>query len=99
QPWRVGFAAVVSAGFEVALLARVPEGTQFTLWAVPSIIGVAFICVYNTRRTARLVARAVSEQRRRERLGRYFSPQVAERLDLADGTGTGQSCEVTILFS
>jgi len=99
RTWRIVFAASVGAAFEVALLARAPEGGQFTLWAVPSILGVAFICVYNTQRTTRLVERVASEQRRRERLGRYFSPQVAERVDLADGTGTGHSCEVTILFS
>jgi adenylate cyclase len=99
QTWRIVFAALVAAGFEVALLARAPQGTQFILWAVPSIVGVAFICVYNTRRTTSLAERIASEQRRRERLGRYFSPHVAERVDLADGTGAGQSCEVTILFS
>src|SRR5262249_11056932 len=57
QTWRIIFAALVAAGFEVALLTRTPQGTQFMLWAVPSIVGVAFICVYNTRRTTRLVER------------------------------------------
>jgi hypothetical protein len=34
-----------------------------------------------TRRTIELVYGVAAEQRRRERLGRYFSPQVAARVE------------------
>jgi len=100
QTWRIVLAAVVGCALQMLLLVIAPEGIQFAFWAIPSIGGVAAICVYNTRRTTRLVDNAAREQRRRERLGRYFSPQVAERVEeLGEGEAAGESCEVTILFS
>jgi adenylate cyclase len=97
---RIVIAAVVGSGFEAGLLWLSRDGGQFMFWAIPAILGVAAICVYNTQRTIRLVERVASEQRRRERLGRYFSPQIAERVEqLADGAAAAESREVTILFS
>src|SRR5207248_429429 len=47
-----------------------------------------------------LVERVTAEQRKRERLGRYFSPAVAERLAVEGGAGAGPDArEVTVLFS
>jgi adenylate cyclase len=47
-----------------------------------------------------LVQDVTREQARRERLGRYFSPQVARRIaELGPGSDTGQHREVTLLFS
>src|SRR5262249_54719967 len=93
-------AAVVASGFEV-LLARAGgsfDGTNVVL----SVLGTtmaAFLCAQVSRGTLALVRSVSHEQTRRERLGRYFSPQVAERLeDRGDGV-TGESREVTILFS
>jgi hypothetical protein len=90
QTWRIVLAAVVGCALQTLLLVIAPEGIQFAFWAIPSIGGVAAICVYNTRRTTRLVGNAAREQRRRERLGRYFSPQVAERVEeLGEGQAAG----------
>jgi class 3 adenylate cyclase len=51
------------------------------------------------RRTRRLVEETAAEQLRRERLGRYFPPQVANRLDdAADRLAVGETHEVTLLF-
>jgi adenylate cyclase len=100
QPWRIVLAALVAIGFETRLLLLAPDGKQFIVWAVPVLSGVAAVCLHNTRSTIRLVAHAASEQRRRERLGRYFSPQVAARVErLGEGEAAGESREVTILFS
>jgi len=100
QTWRIVLAAVIGCVLETLLLAIAPEGIQFAFWAVPSIAGVAAICAYNTWRTIHLVDGAAREQRRRERLGRYFSPQVAERVEeLGEGEAAGESREATILFS
>jgi adenylate cyclase len=97
---RIALAAAVGSVLEARLLRRVPAGDQFILWAVPVIAGVAAVCIYNTRRTIRLVERVAGEQRRRERLGRYFSPQVAARLEReGGGEAAGETREVTILFS
>ncbi len=100
EAWRIVLAAAVGAAAEVWLLSLSPEAVQFIVWAVPVIAGVALIGLYNTRRTLRLVEGVAREQRRRERLGRYFSPQVAERVDaLGDAVAAGESREATILFS
>jgi adenylate cyclase len=51
-------------------------------------------------RVRALVAGVASEQRKRERLGRYFSPAVAERLQAGpDGSGAPDAQELTVLFS
>ena len=100
QPWRIVVAALVAIACESRLLFLAPDGRQFIVWAVLALAGVAAVCLYNTRTTLQLVARAASEQRRRERLGRYFSPQVAARVErLGDEDAAGESREVTILFS
>ena len=58
------------------------------------------MCSYASRRAIALVHTVSAEQRRLERLGRYFSPQVTSRLDTSgDAISAGESREVTILFS
>jgi adenylate cyclase len=59
----------------------------------------AVACTYLGRRVIHLVASVSEAQRRRERLGRYFSPQVAERLETTGTVGAGEAREVTVLFS
>src|SRR5439155_424036 len=98
--WRIVLAAAVGAAFEVRLSTLTGEASQVAAWSVPVIAGVAAVCIYTTRRTIRLVENVAAEQRRRERLGRYFSPQVAARVEaLGDGAAAGESREVTLLFS
>jgi adenylate cyclase len=51
-------------------------------------------------RVGALVRRVTAEQRKRERLGRYFSPAVAERLsDQPVRTGAADAQEITVMFS
>jgi adenylate cyclase len=67
--------------------------------AVATFFGTT-LSLYSRRRSESLVKQAALEQIRRERLARYFSPQVAEAL--ADSTadlGRGQIREVTVLFA
>ena len=59
----------------------------------------ALTCAYLSRRVVHLVASVADAQRRRERLGRYFSPQVAARLETTGTLGSGETREVTVLFS
>src|SRR4029453_12525125 len=64
------------------------------------MFGVAAACLFIVDRTIELVDGVVAEQRRRARLGRYFSPQVAARVEaLADETATGELRTVTELFA
>jgi len=54
---------------------------------------------YASRRTVTSIDRVADERLRRERLQRYFSPQVAAQLEEPSAIGTaGQTHEVTILF-
>ena len=59
----------------------------------------ALTCAYLSRRVVHLVGTVADAQRRRERLGRYFSPQVAARLETTGTLGSGETREVTVLFS
>jgi adenylate cyclase len=100
RTWRIVLAATVGAVFEVRLSMLTGESSQVVAWSIPVIAGVAAVCIYTTRRTIRLVENVAAEQRRRERLGRYFSPQVAARVEaLGEGSAAGESREVTLLFS
>ena len=100
----VGRVVVVAA---VAMLAEVTLmmlGTPDPTWLVflPTTTAVAAaLAIYFVRRTERLVRGVVDEQRRREKLGRYFPPQVAEHIEkLSDETlGAGETREVTLLFA
>src|SRR5439155_484196 len=96
----ISTAGAVGAALEVRLSTLAGETPQVVAWSVPVLVGVAAVCIYTTRRTIRLVESVAAEQRRRERLGRYFSPHVAARVEaLGDGAAAGESREVTLLFS
>ncbi len=98
---RVTFlAAGTGAVLESILLyqANAPGGTIVA--GVLLMAMTAATCSYATRRAVRLVETVSSEQRRLERLGRYFSPQVAAILEKqGDTIGVGESRTVTLLFS
>ena len=91
--------AVIGGVFEVILQTKAgvtPGGRAATV----ILLGLgALTCAHLGRRVVALVADISSEQRRRERLGRYFSPQVAARLEATGTQGAGETREVTILFS
>lgn len=72
--------------------------TQLLL-SIAALVMTAIGAVYGNRHVVDLVSRVSREQIRRERLGRYFSPQVATRLETRGDAGAGESRTVTILFS
>jgi adenylate cyclase len=95
-------AAGVAAAFELLLVWQAPpEGLVPTLTLLlVTLLGfasVAAVCAYAARRAVALVERAAEERLRLERLGRYFSPELAARLGAA-GDHAGESREATILF-
>ena len=65
------------------------------------LLGIAAsLCEFARRRRLEMLDRVCSERLSRERLGRYFSPQVAEHIQQqADGLAAGQDCQVTVLFA
>ena len=66
--------------------------------ALPPVVVAAAGWYVALRQTRRLVTRAASEQLARARLGRYFSPAVAERISQGPGMGP-EHRDVTVLFA
>jgi len=82
----------IAVGFQVILTylgaGTSMDGTQLLL-SIAALILTTVVGVYAGRRVAELVGRVAREQLRRERLGRYFSPQIAEHLEGAREAGEG----------
>jgi len=93
----------------VALTAAVCEvllqreaGIRGGAWAASAVVlgCTAAAAAHLIGRVRALVAGVATEQRKRERLGRYFSPAVAERLqNQSDQRGAPEAQELTVLFS
>jgi len=100
DPRGVVASAAVAAVFEIALQRRIGMGTGTAVFTVLMMVMAAGGCTYVIGRITRLVGEVSEEQGRRERLARYFSPEVAAMLATAAGdTATGESREVSLLFS
>ncbi len=99
--WQVILAGVAALLFQ-SLLVHLTEPDQYFL------LGLGALCLamatslglYFCNRTIQLVQQFAQEQSRKERLGRYFSPQVAASLESnPEGFAVGLATEVTILFA
>ena len=94
--------AAVAVGATLATVSLVVAGVPLAsfVWPVSMVVGAGIGCMYLVRRIVRLVGAVAAEQQRRQRLNRYFSPQVIAHLEgLGEKAGAGESREVTILFS
>lgn len=92
--------AALSTGFEIALQrqAGIAPGAWVASFIVLGLSSMASAQL--VKRVRALVARVNDEMARRERLGRYFSPAVADILAERGDTRTGpEARRVTILFS
>jgi adenylate cyclase len=93
-------AAVTAAVCEV-LLQRA-AGIRGGAWVASVVVlgCAAAAAAHLIRRIRALVGRVTAEQRKRERLGRYFSPSVADRLQNRIAAEAGPDAqELTVLFS
>ena len=100
EPAHLLFATVTAMALEVAL--GVPANVDVMKVVVSALaIGCGgLLAAHGSRSALDLVVRVAQEQLRRERLGRYFSPQVAEHLERhGDLAAAGEAREVTILFA
>jgi len=98
--WRLVSAGVLAVAFELALQFRVGDSAIGKYGSVATIVVAVALCeLAITRRVA--LARRISEERlRRERLHRYFSPEVARTIERDEQDfSTGHLCEITVLFS
>jgi len=96
---QVLLAAASSALCEVLLQRR--AGVSVGAWAASIVVlgCAAAAAAHLVGRVRVLVERVAAEQRKRERLGRYFSPSVAERLQSQLQDAAPDAQELTVLFS
>ena len=96
---QLALVALASAVAEV-LLQRA-AGIRGGAWiAAVVVLGCAAAAsAHLVARIAALVTSVAAEQRKLERLGRYFSPSVAERLKSRPGRDQPDAQEITVLFS
>ena len=91
--------AAVAALF-AALLQRLTEAPpEIPVLCVILIALTAATAVSAVRRSVRLVSEVSREQIHRERLGRYFSPEVAAHIADEGHQARGENCEVTVVFA
>ena len=81
--------ALRGAGHDVTFLTMVNAFTSL----------IAFVCLYWRDQTVRLVRKTSTERLRRERLGRYFSPQVASIVEGGPLESGAERREITVLFA
>jgi len=93
-------AGVVAAFLAALLQIEIGAPPEIVVLCVLLVGLTAAACARVSVRIVTLVADVAREQRQRERLGRYFSPEVAALLaDRGEEGAAGEEREVTILFS
>jgi class 3 adenylate cyclase len=92
-------AALVAVVLEERLQATVGIEPGSRVAMALSILIASVACAYVSHRSRTLVAEVASEQVRRERLGRYFSPDVAAAVLAGGSAAGGETREVTVLFT
>ncbi|MDQ3263978.1 MAG: adenylate/guanylate cyclase domain-containing protein [Myxococcota bacterium] len=99
--WRVVALTAASALIAIVGLAlhlQMPFADWGPLTLIATTVG-AWSGAYTISRIRALVRDAAREQQVRTRLGRYFSPQVAERIGATHSSAEGELREVSILFA
>jgi class 3 adenylate cyclase len=93
-------ATVVALGLQTALLAHAGAEPASGIFEGLMVLFAALGCTFLIGRVTRLVEGAVREEAARERLGRYFSPEVAAVVaQLPEEMRTGEAREVTLMFA
>lgn len=98
--WQIVIATLVAVALEILLQVAADEKLFNMLVGALLLSATAAICQFVHDRGIEMVWTLCREQLQRERLGRYFSPEVALLIEkTADGVTPTQLCEVTVLFS
>lgn len=98
--WQVLATAVAAVVFQVVLILVSDPGQYYLIGqSVISIGMAAALGLYSSWRTTELMRNFADTQVRKERMGRYFSPQIAAHLDRLEGELSATSShEVTLMF-
>lgn len=97
--WLLVAAAAMGAFFTVLLqqAAQIDAGAQALTVVLMALCAVSLGSV--VRRVGRLIGAVTEGERKRERLGRYFSPEVALRLEGRGDLESSAAREVTVMFT
>ena len=97
--WLLVAAALLGAGFGIALQreAHIDVGAQVLAALLFAVAASCLTLVVG--RISSLIGTVSQGELKRERLGRYFSPDVAQRLERQEGSATTNARIVTILFA
>ena len=98
---RLQMAAVAGSSAIFLMILQDSAGTQMGTRVISLVCLLVTLvsCVYVMGRVSQLLSRIVTEERKRARLGRYFSPQVANQLVTRDDSGAPDARQITVLFS
>ncbi len=97
--WQVRLGTGMAVGLQLWLGVKAKDTVMGTVGGACLLALAAALCELARRRRLELVEAVCRQQLRRERLGRFFSPQVAKHIEgQVDEFGEGQRCEVTVLF-
>jgi adenylate cyclase len=101
EAWQTYTAATMAILLQAILIRVERPNDLFIVFQLSLGLGsVTALAIYARGRTVSLVEAVAREQHKRERLGRYFSPQVTAHLEeRGEEFGVGESREVTILFA
>lgn len=100
RPRQVSAAAATAIAGQLALQVLADDTPGGMIAAALLLASGAGLCAFALKRRIELVRQVVVEQARRERLGRYLSPQVARFVERQEGgLVSGRECEVSVLFS
>ena len=101
EVWQTCAAGAMGIALQAVLIYLERPTALFVISQLSMGLGFATaLAVYARGRIVSLLDAVAREQRKRERLGRYFSPQIAAHLEeRGEELGAGESREVTILFA
>jgi adenylate cyclase len=91
--------AVLASGFTIALQQQANIAVGAQVICVVMMASCSAAGAYLVSRVGRLIASVSKEEIKRARLGRYFSPDVASRLQDQERETNTEAREVTVLFS
>lgn len=97
---QVVLAGCVAVGLQLALQHKAEDSPIGQSAGVAVLVVAVTLCSYALARRIQMLHALAGEVLHRERLGRYFSPQVAAHIEQTSlGLAAGQHCEVTVLFA
>jgi adenylate cyclase len=97
---QVVLAGCVAVGLQLTLQHKAEDSSIGQAAGVAVLIVAVTLCSYALARRIQMLHVLAGEVLHRERLGRYFSPQVAAHIEHTSlGLAAGQQCEVTVLFA